>query len=463
MGALLFSFFVATIIVGIIAWIAMAFNKSAENYLEQRIRGIEDFSADIVFKSGSCDNAIAIDKQNKMIAVVLDAVKTHSKAYNPIVYPFDELIAVEIVKNDMSITKTNRGSQAAGAAIGGALLGPAGLLLGGLSGSKRRESKITNLSLKLYTNDLDLPVQQIYFFDGGTNGVDASSIESIVSEMDQWYGRLRAIIENKHEKTPTQIPSEQPSVDQKTTTTKSATETIEDAEEEFFTRKMMERGFSVSQLTQLQSSTTSQHKVSDQNHTNGIYFKAIGIATVALVSFWYFVYPGPQKREAERIKVAEIARVKEEKKAAEAKAQAVDYAKQQAALEANIKAADETAIQALVTECRLKLDEMLNMKPFAIYFPSYHPNRLQELGNLAAVTGIKIGRPSAALEDGEFNLTQWNIKEITKQEYPSRKISIVVEGINAGFSNRPYAAIYQCNMRGMEISEPRRDKFYFLD
>lgn len=223
----------------------MAFNKGAENYLEQRIRGIEDFSADIVFKSGSCDNAIAIDKQNKMIAVVLDAVKTHSKAYHPIVYPFNDLIAVEIVKNDMSITKTNRGSQAAGAAIGGALLGPAGLLLGGLSGSKRHESKITNLSLKLYTNDLDLPVHQIYFFDGGTNGVDASSIEAIVSVMDQWYGRLRAIIENKHVIMPTPMPSEQPFIDQKTATTKSIAETMEDAEAEFLRRKMIKRGLKI--------------------------------------------------------------------------------------------------------------------------------------------------------------------------------------------------------------------------
>lgn len=127
------------------------------------------------------------------IAVVLNAVKTGSMSLDPVVYPFDDLIAVEVIKDDISITKTNRGSQAAGAAIGGVLLGPAGLLLGGLSGSKRNENKITKLSLKLYTNNLAFPVQEILFWDSGNNGVDPNALNPVINEMDQWYGRLRAI------------------------------------------------------------------------------------------------------------------------------------------------------------------------------------------------------------------------------------------------------------------------------
>jgi len=195
MGALLFSLLIGAIIVGVIVWIIFAVDKGRENFIDQRLSGIQDFSADLIFKSGTCDNAIAIDRGRKKIAVVLNAVKTRSMSLTPIVYPFDELIAIEVVRDDMSVTKTNRGSQAAGAAVGGVLLGPAGLLLGGLSGSKRNENKITKLSLKLYTTDLAFPVQEIYFWDGGSNGVDPSVLQPVIAEMDQWYGRLRVITE----------------------------------------------------------------------------------------------------------------------------------------------------------------------------------------------------------------------------------------------------------------------------
>jgi hypothetical protein len=59
--------------------------------------------------------------------------------------------------------KTNRGGQAVGAAVGAALLGPAGLLLGGLTGSKQNIEQVDKLSLKIYTNDLINPVHEIVF------------------------------------------------------------------------------------------------------------------------------------------------------------------------------------------------------------------------------------------------------------------------------------------------------------
>ena len=195
MDALLFSFFIAAVIIGGIVWLMSSFSKSKENYIDQRLQGIENFSADLIFKSGICDNAIALDRNRKRIAVVLNAIKTMSMSLEPIVYNFDELIAVEVIKDDMSVTKTNRGSQIASAAVGGILLGSAGLLLGGLSGSKRHESKISKLSLRLYTSDLAFPVQEIHFWDSGSNGVDPSSLQPVIAEMDQWYGRLRVIVE----------------------------------------------------------------------------------------------------------------------------------------------------------------------------------------------------------------------------------------------------------------------------
>src|SRR5690606_29265007 len=90
-----------------------------------------------------------------------------------------------------------RGSQLAGAVAGGILLGPAGLIVGGLSGAKRQESKIEKLSLKLYTNDLMMPIQELFFLDYPGAGADPQQIQPILRDLDQWYGRLRVIVENK--------------------------------------------------------------------------------------------------------------------------------------------------------------------------------------------------------------------------------------------------------------------------
>ncbi len=49
---------------------------------------------------------------------------------------WSDLNSVEIEKNGQSVQQTNRGSQVMGAAVGAVLLGPLGLLVGGVTGSK---------------------------------------------------------------------------------------------------------------------------------------------------------------------------------------------------------------------------------------------------------------------------------------------------------------------------------------
>lgn len=81
-----------------------------------------------------------------------------------------------------------------GAAAGGILLGPAGLLLGGLSGSKRQEELLKKVSLKVFTNDLISPVEEIVFFDGGPNGMPADRAKMFLDNLDQWHGRFQTIL-----------------------------------------------------------------------------------------------------------------------------------------------------------------------------------------------------------------------------------------------------------------------------
>ncbi|GGB03573.1 hypothetical protein GCM10011491_34680 [Brucella endophytica] len=114
------------------------------------------------------------------------------------IYTYDDLIAVDVRRNGRSIFKTNRGSQAAGAAVGAALLGPAGLLIGGLTGSQRQEEKITELSLRLTVNNEMNHSQEIIFFRNSV-GLDAADpmASKFSRELDNWQGRFQFMMRNK--------------------------------------------------------------------------------------------------------------------------------------------------------------------------------------------------------------------------------------------------------------------------
>ena len=77
------------------------------------------------------------------------------------------------------------------------LLGPAGLLLGGLTGSKRTVEKLKRLSLKLYTNDLYRPITEIVFYSNMNGGDPDGFLEKASARtLDEWYGRFLTIAQS---------------------------------------------------------------------------------------------------------------------------------------------------------------------------------------------------------------------------------------------------------------------------
>ena len=135
--------------------------------------------------------AIAIDADRSRFGVFVHPVRRE-------IYRFDQLIAVEVERNGVTVTRTKRGRQAMGAAAGAALLGPAGLLLGGLSAGKTSQELLSKASLKIFTSDLNMPMWEIGFFNN-PNGVSPTSPEALnaATLLDQWHGRLRAIVETR--------------------------------------------------------------------------------------------------------------------------------------------------------------------------------------------------------------------------------------------------------------------------
>ena len=87
------------------------------------------------------------------------------------VYNFDQIAAVEVVENGATVSQTNRGSQLAGAAIGGLVFGGLGALIGGTSGSTTTRQNVSSILLKVTVDDRYEPVHNIYFLKLGGSGI----------------------------------------------------------------------------------------------------------------------------------------------------------------------------------------------------------------------------------------------------------------------------------------------------
>lgn len=92
-------------------------------------------------------------------------------------YLFSEISSVEIIKNGSSVTTTNRGSQLLGAAVGGIALGGVGLLAGALTGSKKTNERVLDISLKITVDDNVRPLQVVKLFKSiDPKGTEPTSI-----------------------------------------------------------------------------------------------------------------------------------------------------------------------------------------------------------------------------------------------------------------------------------------------
>jgi len=183
--------FIIIVIVGIViigVAIAVADSKASTSQ-NLALSNIDGFKPVVSYGGGLSKAGVAIDPTSNRFAII-------HPGQPPKLFDFSQLVAVEVERNGSSITKTNRGSQVAGAAVGAVLLGPLGLLLGGVTGSKRNVEKVRRISLKIYTNDLVKPVQEIIFFNDNAGAKpDGILVKQAATLLDEWYGRFRTILE----------------------------------------------------------------------------------------------------------------------------------------------------------------------------------------------------------------------------------------------------------------------------
>lgn len=152
---------------------------------------VPNFSRDVMFAGGAGEGGLAIDAAGNSFAV--------NRPNQPAdVFSFDQLVAVHIERDGETVHTTDRGSQAVGAAVGAALFGGAGFLVGGLTGSSKSSFKVRRLALKIYTNDLRSPLSEVVFFDSAKPvGSDDIYMKSRAIQLEEWYARFQAVLHSR--------------------------------------------------------------------------------------------------------------------------------------------------------------------------------------------------------------------------------------------------------------------------
>jgi len=182
-------FVIAVVVVlTIIAWATGPKRRAAR--LARELRRLDDFEAADVYASRYSENAIAIDRGRRQIALA-DAGGVQR-------LDVGSVVACSVMQDDQPLTLTNRGSQLVGAAVGAALFGGVGAVIGGLSGARRTVRYVRRIALRLVIDDFDRPVRDLVLLDSGVNrrGFEPgdAACAAALEVAERWHGRIAALM-----------------------------------------------------------------------------------------------------------------------------------------------------------------------------------------------------------------------------------------------------------------------------
>lgn len=186
---------IAIIVVGFVIYSVQAGIKLKKQHEAENATFAGEHRGWDIYASPHDRGVLALNHETKRI--VIGQVARYIKR------PWSDINAVEIEKNGQSIQQTNRGSQVMGAAVGAILLGPLGLLMGGMSGSKRQRERVNELSLKVMIDDRSAPVHRIMLFRMKGSGVDAKSrqLSEPARKMKHFHALLSNAVRSDHRST----------------------------------------------------------------------------------------------------------------------------------------------------------------------------------------------------------------------------------------------------------------------
>lgn len=130
---------------------------------------------------------IEIDAEEKMIRFP----STGTRLRAPRIYSFNDIIQFEVVEDGETITSGGLGR----AIFGGALLGPLGAVVGGITGGKRTKGVCEQLDLKIDINDVNYPNYTIAFVNKKMKK-KSFIFKRIAKEMQETLSLMNYVAEN---------------------------------------------------------------------------------------------------------------------------------------------------------------------------------------------------------------------------------------------------------------------------
>ena len=126
--------------------------------------------------------------------------------------PFRNIVAAEIefdgatVTATKAVSRTNRGSQLVGAGVGAALAGPAGFIVGGLTGSTRTDEKsvgirsINIIKVIVTTRDRQKPVRECIFYEDNFRNLPADdpTVKLAIDKARHFHALLSQVVEEQN-------------------------------------------------------------------------------------------------------------------------------------------------------------------------------------------------------------------------------------------------------------------------
>lgn len=170
--------------IGLLAYSSVQGNKAAA--VRRAIAAVPDFSGSIERVDQGGSSYLVLDEARQKICIAAPG--------NPpkvLILPASDVLEAVVVE-DGAVTSTNRGSQAAGAIVGGLLLGPVGLLAGALTGKRETKRRVERVELRLLVRHVSYPLH-LFSFMPLPSMTTEDMYKRARADADLWRARVIAL------------------------------------------------------------------------------------------------------------------------------------------------------------------------------------------------------------------------------------------------------------------------------
>lgn len=162
-------------------------NKSTEQVLEAIRANEQNFELANIYKSTKkIDKYLDVDENNRLWGA--PCFSTH------IYFRYDDIISFELLQNGNSVTKGGLGS----AAVGGALFGGVGAIVGSNVGKKKTKQEVIEYRIKIITRNPIYPEVYINFLTAGRVMSDGLLYNSYAASAQRVLTELTLMTDERH-------------------------------------------------------------------------------------------------------------------------------------------------------------------------------------------------------------------------------------------------------------------------